>query len=111
MSTSNPIIVGLLVSLLAVGLYHFYQKKANDEEEVNYNFYVKIFVLVFIISFMGVYLLGSSASVDDGFLNQKYEKNCPELIPRKRFQKSKTMKLPSVSVDSLKLLSPVSIKV
>lgn len=103
----NPAVLSIFASLVVVSSYYFYNKENEDTDN---SFYVKLFVLVFVVCFLGAYFLYSSEELDDGFLNQNYETKCPELVPKKLFKRGKkVMRGPSVSVDSLKLLDPVSL--
>lgn len=105
-------IIGCLV-LSTVVTYLYYHFNKNEEEDINYILYAKVFGLVFVICYIGTSFFKSSeikgGASSDAFLEQDYSKCVPDLLPKKRFKKSK-MKGPSISIDKLKLLDPVSLE-
>ena len=111
----NNLMLCFILSAVITVLFYFYNenKKENKETDVDYIMYTKVFALVFIIGYIGFYLTGSKAldlsGGGDDFLEQSYSKTVPELLPKKKFKMTKKMKGPSISVDALKLLDPVSL--
>lgn len=105
---SKEIVGCLVLSAVATCLYYYVNKK-EDKEDIDYFLYGKVFGLVFVICYIGSTFLKSSdmtGGSSDAFLEQDYSKCVPDLQPKK-FKKK--MKGPSISIDKLKLLDPVSL--